>query len=456
MTLWTSLEPASTTVDPGGGTTVRLRVRNTGDVVDEYRFEPVGDLAPWTRVEPQSLRLYPGTTGTVEVSFAVPRTPDAVAGPHPYAVRITPTEHPEATAVPEGNVTVTPFTEVRAELVPPVVKGRLRGRPKLAVDNLGNTKVTASIGGSDNGDQLSFDLDPGNVQIEPGRAVFVKARLKPREIIWFGSKQERPYTLAVQRSGVDPLGVEGKFVQRGFLPGWLATVLAMTVALAVAFVVIWLTYKPDVRSLATEQMAQAEAGAIPVPSPALSAPAALPSAEPSTEVKAPEQEEPADTGDSAGAGSEEQEEPSGGGQEKEEDEPAVLVGDLIVGEGSKRCITVPLKKGKAQDGTALVLQDCDPEAANQRWDFRGDGTVRSMDMCMDVAWGSVEEGALIQLARCSGNPAQTFVTSAEGYLVNPQSEKCVDAMWSGTANGTGLHLWKPGGTPNQKWQRQSV
>jgi len=220
-------------------------------------------------------------------------------------------------------------------------------------------------------------------------------------------------------------------------------------------VVIWLTYKPDVRSLATEQMAQAEAGAIPAPSPALSAPAALPSAAPSQEEKAPEQEKPADTGDSAGAGSEEEEQ-SGGGQEKEEDEPAALVGDLIVGEGSNRCITVPLKKGKAQDGTALVLQDCDPEAANQRWDFRGDGTVRSMDMCMDVAWGSVEEGALIQLARCSGNPAQTFVTSAESYLVNPQSEKCVDAMWSGTANGTGLHLWKPGGTPNQKWQRQSV
>jgi len=457
VTLWTSLEPASTTVDPGGGTTVRLRVRNTGDVVDEYRFEPVGDLAPWTRVEPQSLRLYPGTTGTVEVSFAVPRTPDAVAGPHPYAVRITPTEHPEATAVPEGNVTVTPFTEVRAELVPPVVKGRLRGRPKLAVDNLGNTKVTASIGGSDNGDQLSFDLDPGNVQIEPGRAVFVKARLKPREIIWFGSKQERPYTLAVQRSGVDPLGVEGKFVQRGFLPGWLATVLGMTVALAVAFVVIWLTYKPDVRSLATEQTAQAEAGAIPVPSPALSAPVTVPSAEPSQEEKAPEQEKPADTGDSAGAGSEEKEEPSGdGGGQKEEDEPAVLVGDLIVGNGSERCITIPLRKGKAEDGTGLVLQDCDPEAANQRWDFRSDGTVRSMDLCMDVANGSTNDGATIQVARCSGNPAQDFVMSPAWDLVNPQADKCVDAMWSGTANGTGLHLWTCGGTPNQKWQRQSA
>ncbi|MGV9547815.1 hydrogenase expression protein, partial [Streptomyces ardesiacus] len=50
MNLWTSLEPASATVDPGSTTRVRLRVRNTGDVVDEYRFEPVGDIAPWTTV----------------------------------------------------------------------------------------------------------------------------------------------------------------------------------------------------------------------------------------------------------------------------------------------------------------------------------------------------------------------------------------------------------------------
>ena len=111
-------------------------------------------------MEPPTLRLFPGTTGTVELTFAPPRTPDATAGPNPYAVRITPTEHPEATTVPEGNLTITPFTELRAELVPPTVKGRFRGRPRLAIDNLGNTKVTASLNGSDNGDQLSVRHPP--------------------------------------------------------------------------------------------------------------------------------------------------------------------------------------------------------------------------------------------------------------------------------------------------------
>src|SRR3954468_21709380 len=250
MTLWTSLEPASATVDPGGSTTVRLRLRNTGDVVDEYRFEPVGPVAPWTGVEPQTLRLYPGTTGTVELTFAPPRTPDATAGPNPFAVRITPTEHPDAVTVPEGNLTITPFSEVRAELVPHTVKGRFRGRPRLAIDNLGNTKVTASLSGSDTGDRLSYEIPPGNVQIEPGRAAFVNTTLRPRQIIWFGSKEEQPYRLAVRRSGVQPTEVDGTYVQRGFLPRWLATALSIMLALAIAFVMIWISYKPRVASLA--------------------------------------------------------------------------------------------------------------------------------------------------------------------------------------------------------------
>ncbi|MEV1065176.1 hydrolase [Streptomyces sp. NPDC050263] len=310
MTLWTSLEPASVTVDPGSRATVRLRVRNTGDVVDEYRFEPVGSVAPWTTVEPPTLRLFPGTTGTVELTFAPPRTPDATAGPNAYAVRITPTEHPEAVTVPEGNLTITPFTEVRAELVPPTVKGRFRGRPRLAVDNIGNTKVTASLSGSDNGDRLSYELQPANVQIEPGRAVFVNTTLRPRQIIWFGSKEEQPYALNVQRSGAVPLSVDGTFVQRGFLPRWLATALSLTLALAIAFVMIWLTYKPQVRSLAQPKVEEAGVSTLaPSPSASPDAPALVPTPTAPVVVEAPASSQAAaDSGSGSGSG-------DGGGSE---------------------------------------------------------------------------------------------------------------------------------------------
>lgn len=443
-------------MDPGGTTTVRVRLRNTGDIVDEYRFEPVGDVAPWTTVEPQTLRLYPGTTGTVELTFSPPRTPDAAAGPHPYAVRITPTEHPEATTVPEGNLTVTPFTEVRAELVPPTVKGRLRGRPKLAIDNLGNTKLTASVSGSDNGDDLSYDIHPSNVQIEPGRAAFVNATLKPREIIWFGSKQQRPYTLAVQRSGVTPLDVEGTYVQRGFLPGWLATFLGLLLALLITFVMLWIAYKPQVRSAALEKPVEAGASVLPNPTPSAPAasppvagaptPSELPEEEPPPQPSQDAGEEPDTSGSASGGGDE-----GGSGGAPQPPEPDV-VGSLIIGQGSNRCIDVPdAQDGIGRDGTKLHLWDC-LGSANQKWEFQGDGTVRALGLCMDVANGSRDDGAPIQLARCSGNPAQQFVLSGAGDLVNPQADKCVDADAHGTDNGTRLLLWTCTGLPNQKWR----
>ena len=453
MTLWTSLEPASVTVDPGGVASVRLRLRNTGDVVDEYRFEPVGSLAPWATVQPPTLRLYPGTTGTVDLTFAPPRTPDAVAGPNPYAVRITPTEHPEATTVPEGNVTITPFTEVRAELVPPTVKGRFRGRPRLAIDNLGNTKLTASVGGSDNGDQLSYDIHPSNVQIEPGRAAFVRTTLKPRRIIWFGSKEQHPYTLNVMRSGTNPLAVEGTYLQRGFLPRWLATFFGLFLALAITFVMLWIAYKPAVNSSATEKTA--EAGATLAPTPTLT-PALTPAAPPVTtpvpggpsEGTGGSETSKGSGGASTGGGKQ-----SGGGSPKAppQQSSAPVPGQLIIGNASNRCIDVTdAQNGVGKDGTQLQLWDC-AGSANQKWDFRGDGTVRSVGMCMDVAWGSKDDGAHIQLARCSGNPAQQFVLSQQGDLVNPQADKCVDAKDNGTGNGTKLQLWSCAGTPNQKW-----
>ncbi len=372
MSLWTSLEPASATVDPGSSTRVRLRVRNTGDVVDEYRFEPVGDVAPWTTVEPPTLRLYPGTTGTVELTFAPPRTPDAAAGPNPYAVRITPTEHPDAVTVPEGNLTITAFTEVRAELVPPTVKGRFRGRPRLAVDNLGNTKVTASVAGSDTGDHLSYEVRPGNVQIEPGRAAFVETTLKPKQIIWFGSKEERPYKLAVRRSGVDPTEVEGTYVQRGFLPRWLATFLGIFTALALAFVMIWIAYKPQVRTSATEQTQQAGAALAPSPS---ASPLTLPSTAESAPAEQPKVQEPAarESKDDGG-GAEKGDEGKGGGESKKPDAPAVkpvvpAKNILLRNTTSRMCAELPGREKGELDGPVQQAVCDDTDGDNQIWNL---------------------------------------------------------------------------------------
>ncbi|MFJ1971523.1 RICIN domain-containing protein [Streptomyces sp. NPDC087903] len=474
MTLWTSLEPASASVDPGGSTRVRLRLRNTGDVVDEYRFEAVGPVAPWTSVEPSSLRLFPGTTGTVELTFAPPRSSDASAGPNAYAVRITPTEHPEATTVPEGNLTITPFTEVRAELVPPTVKGRFRGRPRLAIDNLGNTRLTASLSGGDTGDHLSYDLRPGNVQVEPGRAVFVKATLKPRNIIWFGAKEQRPYTLSVLRSGAQPMPVEGTYVQRGFLPRWLATFFGLFLALALTFVMLWIAYKPPVRSGADEKTVEAGAtlAPSPTPTPALTpAPPSEEAAPPAAPETAAGDEEEKDSGSGGGGG--------GGGApaapKKKTAKPVVPATNIVLrNTTTKKCADVPgYDKGRT-DGPVRQYVCDDTTRDNQRWNLEvkypkgGPGSrplfqIRNVkdQLCMDLPnYGAQPVRTAITEFTCNGTTGDNQLwwiqkqPSGAYWIRNfASNNKCLDvAGYSTGGNDANLTLFDCSRTDDQEWQ----
>ncbi|MFE0181430.1 RICIN domain-containing protein [Streptomyces olivaceus] len=469
MSLWTSLEPASATVDPGSSTRVRLRVRNTGDVVDEYRFEPFGDVAPWTRIEPQTLRLYPGTTGTVELTFAPPRTSDAVAGPNPYAVRITPTEHPDAVTVPEGNLTITAFTEVRAELVPPTVKGRFRGRPRLAVDNVGNTKVTASIAGNDNGDHLSYEIRPANVQIEPGRAAFVETTLKPKQKIWFGSKEERPYTLAVRRSGVDPTEVEGTYVQRGFLPRWLATFFGIGLALSLAFVMIWIAYKPQVASKATEQTE--EAGAALAPSPSAT-PETLPSS-PESEPAEDSQPEPSASDGNGGGGGGDGDGGGGGGDKPKKKSVLPAMDVMLFNTTNKQCADI-LGQGKGKINGKVQQENCVPKGDNQHWNLevkyeKGGGPdsaplfqIRNTTdkFCMDLGeYGPRPVGTPIIEYHCDGTKADNQLwwldkqESGDYWIRNYASKnKCLNVKGKNAPTDTTLNISDCTNLDDQEWR----
>ncbi|MFD3455404.1 ricin-type beta-trefoil lectin domain protein [Streptomyces sp. NPDC058691] len=133
--------------------------------------------------------------------------------------------------------------------------------------------------------------------------------------------------------------------------------------------------------------------------------------------------------------------------------PATVPGTGLIGSASGRCIDVTdATGGTAKDGTPLQIWNCDG-MANQKWVFASDGSLRAMGLCMDVAWGSTANGAVIQLATCRGNGAQQFYLSGAGDLVNRQADKCVDVVDNGTGAGTRLQLWTCLGSANQKWHQ---
>ncbi|WP_203187147.1 RICIN domain-containing protein [Streptomyces pratensis] len=122
------------------------------------------------------------------------------------------------------------------------------------------------------------------------------------------------------------------------------------------------------------------------------------------------------------------------------------VGRTLVSAQSGKCLSA----GSGGDGTQLKLWTCDG-SASQRWDFRADGTVRALGMCMDVAWASTEDLTAIQVAYCSGNPAQQFTLNSTQDLVARIAGKCVDIYRAETGNGTPAVLFPCSGAPNQTW-----
>ncbi|MEU3830188.1 hydrolytic protein [Streptomyces sp. NPDC029080] len=255
------LDIPAVSVTPGAIATTTLTVRNDSDIVEAYGLEVVGDCAPWATVEPARVSLYPGTSETVTIRLEPPRSPEVRAGEVPLAVRVLPTEHPEAVRVPETMVRIEEFRQLRAELAPRRRRGWLRGRYRLALRNEGNCPVRLGFTPGQPGEELAFAFRPATRQLEPGESVEVGLRVRTGKPVWFGSPVVWPFTVTAAETGEDAeqrerteagsvrTTLDAEFVQIPVFPKWLLAVLAALLALLLA----WFTLvRPAVRSAAKE------------------------------------------------------------------------------------------------------------------------------------------------------------------------------------------------------------
>jgi hypothetical protein len=262
----TSAPATPLSVTPGDQARTEITVRNSGRVVDAYSFEPLGTLAPWMRVEPESLALMPDGEGTITVTFDPPRTAQLHAGTVPWGVRVVPREDPLGATVEEGTLEVQPFTEVAAELRPRTsrARGRRSGRSELAVDNVGNTPVEVFFAGGDPEHALDVLMVPDHVTLAPGSAAVVAVRPRARERFWKGQPTSHPYQVVTEPAGQQPVVVDGTLLQEPVLPAWLLKALLALAILAALLVALWFAVlKPSIddtaRAIATEEAKAATA-----------------------------------------------------------------------------------------------------------------------------------------------------------------------------------------------------
>ncbi|MGW1258298.1 COG1470 family protein [Streptomyces sp. NPDC002513] len=259
MSVSASLDESSVTVEPGGEADLAVQVLNSGTIVEECRFEVVGPCADWATVEPESLSLYPGATGSATVTLRPPRTSQVAPGETPLGLRVVPTSDDGETVVLERSVAVRPFTEITSELVPPGSSGAWRGRHKLAVDSRGNTPVTIALTARGATERSRLAFEPAELEIPPGQAKFATLTVRPAKRLWRGTPITHPFQVAVApraQEGQDPyqpVVLDGSYEQQAVLPRWLPRALVVAVLVAGALVGLWYSVlRPTVRSAARE------------------------------------------------------------------------------------------------------------------------------------------------------------------------------------------------------------
>jgi hypothetical protein len=103
------------------------------------------------------------------------------------------------------------------------------------------------------------------------------------------------------------------------------------------------------------------------------------------------------------------------------------------------------------DGEQLQIYDCNRTFA-QAWVWsQGNLRLLGTNLCIEPAGGGTADGTTVQLAYCSGDPAQQWFLTGDNNLLNPQSNKCLDISDWQSDNGAPLQIWDCTGGDNQKW-----
>lgn len=253
MAATATLADKTVSVAPGEEATVEVRVRNSGTIVDQFTLEVLGDSAAWAIVEPASIPLFPGAEATAQIRFKPPKSPSVLARAVPFAVRVKSREDARASLVEEGTVTVGPFNDTFAELIPRTAKGRSRARAQLALDNRGNVLINARLTAADPDRKLNLTPTPSALTAEPGTASFATIRLTPRQRFLTGPPKIVPYKVMVHQDGLPTITVDGTMQQEALIPAWAIPLAIAVLAALLILVVLWFTLlKPALVSTAQQ------------------------------------------------------------------------------------------------------------------------------------------------------------------------------------------------------------
>ncbi len=180
--------------------------------------------------------MFPGAEQTISVRFTPPRSSAVVAGTVPFGVRVTSQEEPDFSIVEEGNVQIGGFSALEAKLVPRTSEGKRNAVHRLEITNTGNAPVSASVSAADPDELLAFEIDPEQLEVQPGSTSVARVKVVARKAHRGKGARRMPFGVDVEAGG-QPVHAEANFEQKpkGSILLFLAIIV---VAAALAFLLL--------------------------------------------------------------------------------------------------------------------------------------------------------------------------------------------------------------------------
>lgn len=284
-----TLDPPTSRVAPGESLVLKGRVKNASSIVDRFDLAIVGPLAAWSKIEPATVSLYPGTENEVRLEFRPPRGPDLPAGPISVGLRAT-TAAPEVRmATVEVIVEVAPVPDASAEISPRTSRAMRSGRHTVSITNRGNAPWRAIARAIDPDAALNLAVQPEAVEVASGTTGTLRVTPRGKGFNWFGAPDATSFKVELRPTeGGAPISLDARFEQTSLIRRLPLAVAGGLLAVGIIGVGVLAGWIPPGRGPTPPPASLATAGAGTVtPAP--------PNEPPPTETTAPSQAPPTET-----------------------------------------------------------------------------------------------------------------------------------------------------------------
>ncbi|HEX2326483.1 MAG TPA: FHA domain-containing protein, partial [Chloroflexota bacterium] len=238
------LDQRAVILTPGQTEVVRGTVANLGTIVDHFHVSVEGVPRTWVSGDAlrtgdnEKIQLNPSGQAPVALTVSPPRAPESRAGEYLVHVLAHSTQDAGEMGVAQASWTVLPFHACALHIDRGRIGARRRATFNLALQNLGNTPLRATLAATDEQRKLRFAMPQPGQALEPGQELTVPLTVSA-PWYWLGAPRAWPFQVRLTpEEGDPPPAVGAELEQHSLIPAWMPRTAAGVVPLLLILAIL--------------------------------------------------------------------------------------------------------------------------------------------------------------------------------------------------------------------------